>query len=44
MESVDLLVLSLKGLIWGGMLVLIIYFAIRAYKKRKNDTFENREN
>jgi len=36
--------LGLHAVIWGFMLVATIFLGIRAYNKRKTETFEKRDN
>ena len=36
--------IAIQALVWIPMLILIVVFGVRAYRKRQEETFERRDN
>ncbi len=44
MSWVAELILAIEGLVFVGILILVVILGIRAYNKKQEETFEDRDN
>jgi hypothetical protein len=44
MDTINTIILSVHGLIWGSALIILIFLIIRRVRLKKEENFEDRDN